>query len=121
MLLYRAGVAKQLVGHTDADWARNVCNRRSTSEYAFSLGSAVIVWSSNKQPTVALSSTEAEYQGAIVAMCEVIWLKWLLRDLHVEVSAQTTIYCDNLSSIQLAKNLIFHTRTKHIEVHYHFV
>ena len=89
--------------------------------YAFSLGTATVAWSSKKQPIVALSSTEAEYRGATVATCKVIWLKRLLRDLHVEVSDLTTIYCDNLSSIHLAKNPVFHARTKHIEVHYHFV
>ena len=60
-LLYRAGTAAQLVGYTDADWAGNAADCRSTSGYAFSLGSAAIAWSSKKQPTVALSSTEAEY------------------------------------------------------------
>ena len=64
---------------------------------------------------------EAEYRGATIATCEVIWLKRLLRDLQVEVSDPTTIFCDNLSSIHLAKNPVFHTRTNHIEVHYHFV
>ena len=120
-LLYRTGTAAQLVGYTDANWAGNVNDRRSTSGFAFSLGSAAIAWSSKKQPTVALLSTEAEYRGAAVATCEAIWLKRLLKNLQVEVSDPTTIYRDNLSNIQLAKNLVFHARTKHIEVHYHFV
>jgi hypothetical protein len=88
---------------------------------AFTLGSAAIAWSSKEQPTVALSSTEAEYRGAVVATCEAIWLKRLLKDLHEEVSDSTVIYSNNLSSIQLAKNPVFHARTKHIEVHYHSV
>jgi hypothetical protein len=91
------------------------------SGYAFSIRSAAIAWSSKKQSTVALSSTKAEYRGAAVATCEAIWLKRLPKDLHEEVSDPMEIYCDNLSSIQLAKNLVFHARTKHIEVHYHFV
>jgi hypothetical protein len=119
-LLYRVGTAVQLAGYTDADWAGNAADRQSTSGYAFTLGSAAIAWTTKKQPTVALSSTEAEYRGAAVATCEAIWLKRLLRDLH-EVSDPTVIYSDNLSSIQLAKNPVFHARTKHIEVHYHFV
>jgi histone deacetylase 1/2 len=85
------------------------------------MGSATIAWSSKKQPTVALSNTEAEYRGAAVATCEAIWLKRLLKDLQEEVSDATEIYCDNLSSIQLGKNPVFHARTKHIEVHYYFV
>jgi hypothetical protein len=111
----------QLAGYTDADWAGNAADRRSTSGYAFSIGSAAVAWSSKKQPTVALSSTEAEYQGVAIATCEAIWVKRLLKDLHEEVSDLTVIYCDNLSSIQLAKNPVFHARTKHIEMHYHFV
>jgi hypothetical protein len=111
----------QFAGYTDADWAGNAADRRSTSGYAFTLGSATITWSSKKQPIVALSSTEAEYRGAAVATCEAIWLKRLLKDLHEEVSDSTVIYSDNLNSIQLAKNPVFHAQTKHIEVHYHFV
>jgi hypothetical protein len=120
-LLYRAGTTVQLAGYTDADWAGNAADRRSTSGYAFTLGSAAIAWSSKKQPTIALSSTEVEYRGAAVVTCEAIWLKQLLKDLHEEVSDSTVIYSDNLSSIQLAKNPFFHAQTKHIEVHYHFV
>ena len=93
----------QLVGYTDVDWAGNTADRRSTSGYAFSLGSAGVAWSSKTQPTVALSSTEAEYRGAVVATCEAIWLKRLIKDLQEEVSDPTTIYYGNLSSIQLAK------------------
>jgi hypothetical protein len=111
----------QLAGYTNADWVGNAADRRSTSGYAFSIGSAAIAWSNKKQLTVALSSTEAEYRGAAVATCEAIWLKRLLKDLHEEGSDPTMIYCDNLSSIQLTKNPVFHARTKHIEVHYHFV
>ena len=87
----------------------------------FSIGSAAVAWSSKKQPTVALSSTEAEYRAATVATCEAIWLRRLLRDLRIEVPTPIPIYCDNMSSMQLAKNPVFHARTKHIEVHYHFV
>ena len=63
-------------------------------------GSVTISWSSKKQPIVALSSIEAEYQGAVVVTCEPIWLKRLLKDLEVEVSDPTTIYCDNLSRVK---------------------
>ena len=80
-LLYQTGTTAQLVGYTNSDWADNATDRRSTSGYTFSLGSAAIAWSSKKQLIVALSSTEAEYRGAVVAMCEAIWLKRLLKDL----------------------------------------
>ncbi|MCO5576675.1 hypothetical protein L7F22_030490 [Adiantum nelumboides] len=87
----------------------------------FSLGSAVITWSSKKRPTVALSSTEAEYRGGAMEACEVAWPQLLLGDLGIQVQRPAVIHCDNLSSIQLARNPVFHARTKHIEVHYHFI
>ncbi|MCO5570739.1 hypothetical protein L7F22_024467 [Adiantum nelumboides] len=87
----------------------------------FSFGSVDITWSSKKQPIVALSSTEAEYRGVAVAACEVAWLEMLLGDLEIQVQDPIVIYCDNLSSIQLAQNPVFHAYTKHIEVHYHFI
>jgi hypothetical protein len=104
----------QLAGYTDADWAGNASNRRSTSGYVFSIWSTAIAWSSKEQPTVALSSTEAKYQGAAVATSEASWSKRLLKDLHEEVSDPTEVYCDNLSNIKLAKNPVFRARTKHI-------
>ena len=107
--------------YTDADWASSVGDRRSTSGFMFSFGSATITWSSKKQPMVALLSTEAEYRGAAIVACEVAWLCTLLKDLGVHIDERVFIYCDNLSSIQLARNPVFHARTKHIEVHYHYI
>ncbi len=87
----------------------------------FSFGSGAVSWSSKKQPIVALSSTEAEYRGAAIVACEVVWLQKLLSDLGQSVDAPVVIYCDNISSILLANNSVYHARTKHIEVHYHFI
>jgi hypothetical protein len=120
-LFYEASIELQVHGYIDADWASSISYKRSTSGFMFSFGSATITWSSKKQPTVALSSTEAEYRGAGMAACEVAWLRKLLGDLGLHVDRQVVIYCDNLSSIQLARNPVFHARTKHIEVHYHFL
>ena len=74
-----------------------------------------------KQPTVALSSTEAEYRAACSAATEAIWLWRLLQELCAPQSSSTLIWCDNQSCIAIAKNPVFHARTKHIEVHYHYV
>ena len=71
-LLYRHRITEKLVGYIDADWAGDTSDRRSTSGYMFSLGSTTVAWSSKKQPIVALSSTEVEYRGAIIATCEAI-------------------------------------------------
>ncbi|MCO5553254.1 hypothetical protein L7F22_006775 [Adiantum nelumboides] len=118
-LFYAANVPVEGHGYIDANWAGSATE--STSRFMFTLGSAAITWSSKKQPTIALSSTKAEYRGATVAACEVAWLRKLLMDLRLQVDREVVIYSDNLSSIQLAKNPVFHAWTKHIEVHYHFV
>ncbi|MCO5547509.1 hypothetical protein L7F22_000959 [Adiantum nelumboides] len=72
-LFYAADVPMELHGYTDADWASSATDQWSTSSFMFTLGSVAITWSSKKQPTIALSSTEAEYRGAAVATCEVAW------------------------------------------------
>ena len=97
-LFYEADTELQLFGYTDADWAGSMTNRRSTSGFMFSLGSAVITWSSKNQPIISFSSTEAEYMGAAVAACEVAWLEMLLADLGIQVQVPIVIYCDNLAT-----------------------
>jgi len=101
----------------DVDWAGNVSDKRSTSGFMFSFGSGAVSWSSKKQPTIALLSTEAEYRGATIVACEVVWLQKLLLDLGQSMDPPVVIYCDNISSILLANNPVYHARTKHIEVH----
>ena len=92
-LFYEAGVELQVFGYTDADWAGSISDGRSTSGFMFSFGSAAITWSSKKQPTVALSSTEAEYRGAAMVACEVAWLELLLRALGIQVQRPVVIHC----------------------------
>jgi len=64
---------------------------------------------------------EAEYRGATIVACEVVWLQKLISDLGQSVDAHVVIYCDNISSILITNNPVYHARTKHIEVHYHFI
>jgi len=64
---------------------------------------------------------EAKYRGATIIACEIVWFQKLLSDLGQSVDALILIYCDNISSILLANNSIYHAKTKHIEVHYHFI
>ena len=110
-----------LHGWTDSNWAGDLDTRRSTTRYCFTLGSGAISWSSKKQPTVALSLTEAEYRAACFGTCEVVWLRQLLGDLGYPQKKSSTIWCDNQSCIAIARNPVFHARTKHIEIQYHFV
>jgi hypothetical protein len=120
-LFYVASIELQVHGYIDVDWVGSISDRRSTSGFMFSFGNVVVTQSSKKQPIVALSSTEAEYKSVEMAACEVAWLRKLLGDLGLHVDRQVVIYCDNFNSIQLVRNLVFHARTKHIEVHYHFI
>ncbi|KAM2723556.1 hypothetical protein EV1_026500 [Malus domestica] len=120
-LLYKKGEDCKLVGYCDANYAGDHDTRRSTTGYVFKLGSGTISWCSKRQPTVSLSTTEAEYRAAAMAAQENAWLVQLMSDLHQPVDYSVPLYCDNQSAIRLAENLVFHARTKHVEVHYHFI
>jgi hypothetical protein len=72
-------------GYIDVDWAGSISDRRSTRGFMLSFGSVAIMWSSKKQPTIALLSIEAEYRGAAMVACEVAWLRKLLGDLGLHV------------------------------------
>ncbi|KAE8679378.1 hypothetical protein F3Y22_tig00111402pilonHSYRG01323 [Hibiscus syriacus] len=121
--MYRQLVGEdcKLVGYCDADYAGDHDTRRSTTGYVFKLGSGTISWCSKRQPTVSLSTTEAEYRAAAMAAQESTWLIQLMNNLHQPVDYAILLYCDNQSAIRLAENPVFHARTKHVEVHYHFV
>ncbi|PKU77504.1 putative mitochondrial protein [Dendrobium catenatum] len=111
----------QLRAFADADWAADSSDRRSITEFCTFLGNTIISWSAKKQVTVAKSSTEAEYRSISSATSEVIWLRRLLAELRIPQIGPTPLHCDNTSAIALANNPIFHARTKHIEIDYHFI
>jgi len=110
-----------LLGYTDANWASNINDRKSTSGYVFKLGSGAISWSSKKQATVMLSSTEAEYITRAHATKEAVWLRQLLSKLGQDMSSPTVLRIDNQSAITITWNPEFHDRTKHIDICYHFL
>jgi transposase InsO family protein len=114
------GQAFVLTGWTDSDWAGDLDDSRSTAGYVFLLAGGAISWASRKQPSVALSTTEAEYMAQKNAATEGIWLRGLLEELTLRDNAPTTIWADNQGAIKLAKNPEFHRRTKHIGIQYHF-
>lgn len=105
----------------DVDWAADSISRRSTSGYVFKLYGCTICWSSKRQPSVALSSTEAEYVALSHAVSEACWLKFLLNDLILQKEFSIIIYEDNQSTIKVCKNPEFHKRLKHVDIRYHFV
>jgi hypothetical protein len=96
-------------------------DRKNASCCCFSLGSGAISWFSKKQKSVALSFAEVEYKAASLASCEAIWLRKLLMGLFDQVLDTTVIHCDNQSYIKLSENHVFHDRSKHIEIRYHFI
>ncbi|PKU77710.1 Retrovirus-related Pol polyprotein from transposon TNT 1-94 [Dendrobium catenatum] len=110
-----------LHSYSDADWASDASDQKSISGFCTFLGPNLISWTVKKQPTVAKSSTEAEYRSLSAAASEVLWLRRLARELHLPQPSPTTIHCDNTSAIAIAKNPVFHARTKHIEIDYHFI
>jgi hypothetical protein len=119
-ILYHKDGVCQVTGYCNADYAGDYDTRGSTTGYVFSLGSGAVFWCSKRQPIVSLLTTEAEYRAATMAAQESTWLTWLLLDLR-QLIEQVLLHCDNRSALCLAKNLMFHARTKHIEVHYHFI
>jgi histone deacetylase 1/2 len=106
---------------SDADWAGCVDDRRSTGGFAVFLGNNLISWTAKKQPTVSRSSTEAEYKALANATAELIWVQKLLTELGVRHPPRARLWCDNLGATYLSANPIFHARTKHIEIDFHFV
>jgi hypothetical protein len=110
-----------LSGYTDADWAGSIADRKITFGCFFSLGSAMISCQSRKQSSIALSTMEVEYIAACSASCEAIWLRKLLTSLFDLEMRATTILCDNQSCIKMTENPVFHDRSKHIEICYHFI
>ncbi|KAF2320532.1 hypothetical protein GH714_028041 [Hevea brasiliensis] len=96
-------------------------DRKSTYSNIFSFGSGAITWSSKKQETVALSLSKAEYAAATSAARQALWLRKLIEDFSLEQKGATKIFCDNQSTIAIAKNPAFRGRTKHIVVHHHFI
>jgi Reverse transcriptase (RNA-dependent DNA polymerase) len=111
-----------IVGYSDADWAGNPTDRRSTSGFCTFVGGNLVTWKSKKQTVVTRSSAEAEYRAMAVATSEIVWLRLLLQELGFDMNGKLTkLFCDNQAAIHIASNLVFHERTKHIEVACHFV
>jgi len=118
---YKTMTNSRIIGYTDSDWAGSIDDMKSTSSYAFSLGSGIFSWASKKQSTVAQSTTGAEYVVVAEATSQAIWLRKIFKDMGEKQSGPTIINCDNKLAIAMTKNLVHHSRTKHITVKYHFI
>jgi len=115
------GNGKQVLdGFTDADMAGDIDSRKSTSGYLITYSGGAVSWQSRLQKCVALSTTEAEYIAITEAAKELLWMKKFLQELGLQ-QERYLLYCDSHSPIHLSKNSTFHSRSKHIDVRYHWI
>jgi hypothetical protein len=119
-LWYPKGSTFDLIGHSDADWAGCKIDRKSTSRTCQFLGRSLVSWASKKQNSVALSTAEAEYIVAGHCCVQLLWMRQTLRGYGYKLS-KVPLLCDNESAIRMAENPVEHSRTKHIDIQYHFL
>ena len=117
----RGGGAEEITGFTDSDMAGDMDDCKSTSGMALYVNKCLVAWNSQKQITVALSSCEAEFMAATAAACHVLWLRSLLAEIIGAEPKPVKMFVDNKSAIALMKNPVFHGRSKHVDIRFHFI
>lgn len=109
-----------LTAYSDSDWAGDPDDRRSTTGACIFIGSNLVAWTAKKQSTVSRSSSEAEYRALATTTAELKWFSYLFRELGIFLQPPT-LCCDNMAAIHMSRNPVFHARTRHVEIDYHFV
>lgn len=120
-VLYERFTIVNLIGFTNNDWGGSSDDMKSISSYYFTIGSRVICWNSKKQEIVAQSTTEAVYVAASTTKNRALWIRKVLNDLKDDQLKPTEIFCDSKFIIAMVKNPVFHGKTKHIKIEYHFL
>jgi hypothetical protein len=119
-LWYPKGSTFDLIRYSDADYARCKIDRKSTSGTCQFLERSLVSWASKKQTLVALSTTEAEYIATGHCCAQLLWMRQTLRYYGYNLS-KVPLLCDNESAIRMVDNPVEHSRTKHIDIRYHFL
>ncbi|KAK9059981.1 hypothetical protein SSX86_020685 [Deinandra increscens subsp. villosa] len=121
-LFYEKGTGDgKIIGYSDSNHAMDMDDGKSTSGNAFYYNKSLISWQSQKQRTVALSSCEAEFMAATYAACQALWLSRLLEEITGLEQKKVQLFVDNKSAIALMRNSVFHGRSKHIHLRFHFI
>ncbi|KAM1814242.1 hypothetical protein ACFX1Q_027616 [Malus domestica] len=118
-LHYSFETNSEIAGFSDADWAGNADDRKSTSGGCFYVGNNLVAWHSKKQNCVSLSIVEAEYITAGSCCTQLLWMK-MISDYGI-TQGTFSVFCDNTSAINISKNPVQHSRTKHIDIRHHFI
>ena len=123
----RHGILYKDHGHTrdecfsNANWTGSHEDKRSTSRYCVFVGENLVSWKSKKQNVGSRSSVMSEYRAMTQSVCEIVWIHQLLSEIGFSISVPAILWCDNQDALHIASNLLFHERTKHIEVDCHFI
>ncbi|CAA7030657.1 unnamed protein product [Microthlaspi erraticum] len=120
-LFYSAQSSLTVRAFADSDGGTCPDTRRSVTGYCVFLGDSLVTWKSKKQDVVSRSTAESEYRAMANATCELLWLNSLLEDLKIKLDDTIVLYYDNEAALHIAKNSVYHERTKHIERDCHVV
>jgi len=105
-------------GYVDADYVGDLDQQRFTMGYLFTVAERTVSWKAELQDTVALSTIEAEYMTTVEASKKALWLRELVETFSI-IHDSVRVYCDSQSATHLAKDHMYHTQTKHIDMRYH--
>jgi hypothetical protein len=120
-LWYPKGNELTMVTYMDADWEGSIDDRISTSGEYFYLGDFLVSWLRKKQSSVSLSTTEVKYITTTTCCTQILWMKKTLQDIQVRYDEPILILCDNTNAINISKNPVMHSKTKHIPIKFHFL
>ena len=118
---YAADSKLELVGYRNFDWVGDSIDWKSNSKYVFMFCGGSICFSSKNKDAIALSSAEAEYRGVVNACIQAVWLQGIISEFDLGSTLSTVLFCDNQISIKISIGPVTRKRTKHVEIHMHYM